>query len=275
LVMDYLLSEFLLFLTYSFIGWVCEVIYCSVPSKKFINRGFLRGPYCPIYGFGAIAVINFLTPFSEKPILVYVLAVIITSLLEYVTGYLLERVYHLKWWDYSNYKFNIHGKVVLHNSLIFGALSLITIYFLNPILLNTISKLPLRVLNVISLVLLSIFLIDNIISTLNTLKLSANLSKLHLIADEIKEKTSEKLFVKSKSIQSEKERSQIWALTNKIDALDQKFNSISKQHKKIAKRIFAAFPNITSKLYAETLMHLKVENEHKQENKKNFDNIAE
>jgi len=273
--MDYLLSEFLLFLTYSFIGWVCEVIYCSVPSKKFINRGFLRGPYCPIYGFGAIAVINILTPFSEKPILVYVLAVIITSLLEYVTGYLLERVYHLKWWDYSNYKFNIHGKVVLHNSLIFGALSLIAIYFLNPILLNTISKLPLRVLHVISLVLLSVFLIDNIISTLNTLKLSANLSKLHLIADEIKEKTSEKLFVKSKSIQSEKERSQIWALTNKIDALNQKFNSISKQHKKTAKRIFAAFPNITSKLYAETLMHLKVENEHKQENKKNFDNIAE
>lgn len=109
-----------------------------------MNRGFLIGPYCPIYGFGALAVINILTPFSDNPIIVYFLAVIITSLLEYVTGYLLERIYHLKWWDYSNYKLNIHGRVVLHNSLIFGGLSLIAIYFLNPILLNImINKLPL------------------------------------------------------------------------------------------------------------------------------------
>src|SRR5690606_16104748 len=131
-------------------------------------------------------------------IIVYFLAVIITSLLEYVTGYLLERIYHLKWWDYSNYKLNIHGRVVLHNSLIFGGLSLIAIYFLNPILLNMINKLPLSMRYTSSLILLSIFLTDNIISTLNALKLNTNLSKLHMIADEIKETMSEKLFIKLK-----------------------------------------------------------------------------
>lgn len=258
--MDYIIIEFLLFLTYSFLGWVCEVIYCSVPTKKFVNRGFLIGPYCPIYGFGALAVINILTPFSKNPIIVYFLAVIITSLLEYVTGYLLERVYHLKWWDYSNYKLNIHGRVVLHNSLIFGVLSLIAIYFLNPILLNMINKLPVSMLYTSSLILLAIFLTDSIISTLNVLKLNTNLSKLHKIADEIKEKMSEKLFIKSKSIQSEEERSQIKILTNKIDELNQKFNDITKQNKEFVKRVFAAFPNITSKLHKETLINLKAVN---------------
>jgi uncharacterized membrane protein len=139
-----------------------------------------------------------LTPFSDNPIIVYFLAVIVTSLLEYVTGYLLERIYHLKWWDYSNYKLNIHGRVVLHNSLIFGGLSLIAIYFLNPILLNMINKLPLSMRYTSSLILLSIFLTDNIISTLNALKLNTNLSKLHMIADEIKETMSEEFFIKLK-----------------------------------------------------------------------------
>ncbi len=139
-----------------------------------------------------------MTPFSDNPIIVYFLAVIVTSLLEYVTGYLLERIYHLKWWDYSNYKLNIHGRVVLHNSLIFGGLSLIAIYFLNPILLNMINKLPLSMRYTSSLILLSIFLTDNIISTLNALKLNTNLSKLHMIADEIKETMSEEFFIKLK-----------------------------------------------------------------------------
>jgi len=260
LYMHYLVDEFLLFLAYSFIGWVSEVIYCSVPEKKLVNRGFLTGPYCPIYGIGALVVINVLTPFSENPIIVYFLAVIITSLLEYVTGYLLERVYHLKWWDYSKYKFNIHGRVVLHNSLIFGVLSLITIYFLNPILLNMINNLPLNMRYTLSLLLLSIFLTDNIISTLKTLKLNTNLSKLHMIADEIKEKMSEKLSLKSKSMQSSEEESQIRILATKIDELNQNFNDISKQSKEVVKRIFIAFPNITSKLHKEILIELKAIN---------------
>ncbi|ENN2603163.1 putative ABC transporter permease [Listeria monocytogenes] len=255
-----MVDEFLLFLAYSFIGWVSEVIYCSVPEKKLVNRGFLTGPYCPIYGIGALVVINVLTPFSENPIIVYFLAVIITSLLEYVTGYLLERVYHLKWWDYSKYKFNIHGRVVLHNSLIFGVLSLITIYFLNPILLNMINNLPLNMRYTLSLLLLSIFLTDNIISTLKTLKLNTNLSKLHMIADEIKEKMSEKLSLKSKSMQSSEEESQIRILATKIDELNQNFNDISKQSKEVVKRIFIAFPNITSKLHKEILIELKAIN---------------
>ena len=119
-----------------------------------------------------------------------------------------------------------------------------------------------------SLILLSIFLTDNIISTLNALKLNTNLSKLHMIADEIKETTSEKLFIKLKSIQSGEELSQIRVLTNKIDELNQKFNDISKHNKEFEKRVFAAFPNITSKLHKETLINLKAVNK-MNTNKKN------
>ena len=265
--MDYIIKEFLLFLIYSIIGWMCEVIYCSVPARKFVNRGFLIGPYCPIYGFGALAVINILTPFSEKPIIVYFLAVIITSLLEYVTGYLLERIYHLKWWDYSNYKFNIHGRVVLHNSLIFGAMSLIVLYFLNPMLINMINNLVLSTRYTASLILLFVFLTDNIISTLNALKLNTNLSKLHSISDEIRQKVSEKLLIISKSIQSEEERSHLRVLTNKIDELNLEFSDISMQNKEFVKRVFAAFPNISSKLHKEILVNLKAMNTNKKNKK--------
>jgi uncharacterized membrane protein len=127
-------------------------------------------------------------PFSDNPVIVYFFAVIITSIIEYATGYLLERVYHLKWWDYSNYKWNIHGRVVLHNSIIFGVLSVLAIYHLNPVLIGMVNKFSLSMRTTVSLMLLFLFLIDNIISTLNALKLKNNLSRLHLISDEIKQK---------------------------------------------------------------------------------------
>lgn len=268
--MNYLVDDFLLFLIYSFIGWVCEVIYCSIPAKKFVNRGFLVGPYCPIYGFGALAVINILMPFSDNPVIVYFFAVIITSIIEYATGYLLERVYHLKWWDYSNYKWNIHGRVVLHNSIIFGVLSVLAIYHLNPVLIGMVNKFSLSMRTTVSLMLLFLFLIDNIISTLNALKLKNNLSRLHLISDEIKQKVSEKLFIKSQSIPSENEQSKIRVLSHKIDELNFKFNDISKQNKKFVKRVFAAFPNMSSKLHKEILSNLKALNKMntKKKNKK-------
>ncbi|HFQ5489618.1 TPA: hypothetical protein ACHR18_003000, partial [Listeria monocytogenes] len=123
-----------------------------------------------------------------------------------------------------------------------------------------INNLPLNMRYTLSLLLLSIFLTDNIISTLKTLKLNTNLSKLHMIADEIKEKMSEKLSLKSKSMQSSEEESQIRILATKIDELNQNFNDISKQSKEVVKRIFIAFPNITSKLHKEILIELKAIN---------------
>ena len=93
---------FLAFLVYSFLGWVCETVYCSIGQRKFVNRGFLNGPLCPVYGFGAVAVLLFLRPLRENLLLLFFGGMILTSVIEYITGFALEKLFAAKWWDYSN-----------------------------------------------------------------------------------------------------------------------------------------------------------------------------
>ena len=124
---------FLAFLTYSFLGWVCETVYCSIGQRKFVNRGFLNGPLCPVYGFGAMAVLFFLRPVRENLLVLYLSGVLVTSVIEYITGFLLEKLFATKWWDYSTYRFNIHGRVCLRNSLMFGVLSVIAARVIDPV----------------------------------------------------------------------------------------------------------------------------------------------
>ncbi|UKI48764.1 MAG: putative ABC transporter permease [Clostridium sp.] len=102
----------LYFFTYAFIGYVCEVIYCSIPKKKFVNRGYLYAPICPIYGYGAVIVIlcfDWLTKYPWGFVLVAIGGMLLTSLLEYLTSFVMEKIFHMRWWDYSNHKFNIKG----------------------------------------------------------------------------------------------------------------------------------------------------------------------
>jgi len=132
----------LLFFAYSFLGWVCECIYCSIPKRKWINRGMLSGPYCPIYGFGSIFIVLLLYPYKNKPFLIFVLAILITSLLEYVTSYVLEVLFHTKWWDYTGYFMNINGRVCIRNSLLFGILGLAVMYLINPVIVDLFRLIP-------------------------------------------------------------------------------------------------------------------------------------
>src|SRR5690606_28058615 len=99
----------LLFFIYSFVGYISEVIYCSARERKFVNRGFLYGPLCPIYGFGGLLVVFLLQPFSYSFPLLFLMAVLVTTILEYVGSWVLETLFDMKWWDYSDYKLNING----------------------------------------------------------------------------------------------------------------------------------------------------------------------
>lgn len=99
---------FLYFIIYSILGWICEVIYCFVLDKKITNRGFLEGPYCPIYGTGGLIVVYFLLPVKNMPIAVFVLGMILASILEYITSFVMEKLFDTRWWDYSNNRFNIN-----------------------------------------------------------------------------------------------------------------------------------------------------------------------
>lgn len=143
----------LYFFVHSFLGWVCECIYCSIPAKKFINRGFLAGPYCPIYGCGALMVIHILEPWASSPIAIFLLGMVVTSALEYLTSYFMELLFHTKWWDYSTYPFNLNGRVCLKNSLMFAILCLIVMYGIHPLVLDLLSAIPLVIRKVLLLLL--------------------------------------------------------------------------------------------------------------------------
>ena len=129
---------FLAFVIYSFLGWISEVIFAFYKHGKFVNRGFLHGPFCPIYGIGVVLTTSLLDDFKGNIIILFVLSVLITSILEYATGYCLEVFFKSTWWDYSNKKFNIGGKVCLAFSLLWGVACLFIVLAVNPIVNYTI-----------------------------------------------------------------------------------------------------------------------------------------
>jgi len=181
----------LLFALYSFIGWVMETIYCSIPAKKFVYRGFLMGPVCPIYGFGALAVVLILSPISGHPELIFCCGLILTSLLEYGVSFLLEKLFKKSWWDYSNKKFNINGRICLQNSILFGALSLLLIYVLNPAFGKFLTVLPTPLQQFLAASLILVFGVDLFFSVRNTLDFNREMIRISELTEKIEHKRDE------------------------------------------------------------------------------------
>ena len=125
--MPYWAEWILLFTIYSLLGWVCESTYCSILAKKLITRGFLNGPFCPIYGVGALLIVKLLSPFSDNLVILFFASLLLTSLLEYLTGFAMEKLFHAKWWDYSGWFLNFKGRVCFWGALGFGAMSVLLI----------------------------------------------------------------------------------------------------------------------------------------------------
>lgn len=169
---------FMLFLIYSFIGWSIEVCNSFIQEKKFVNRGFMLGPYCPIYGSSAIIMVLYLDQYRNNILTVFLLAVVVCSVVEYVVSYVMEKLFNARWWDYSNRKFNINGRVCLTNAFLFGLLGVLLVYFVNPLLFNLLSKVNTKVLNIISIVWLVIFISDYATSMGVTYKLKNSIKKL-------------------------------------------------------------------------------------------------
>ncbi len=155
----------LLFIIYGFLGWIVEVCYVRIRSGHWYNRGFLHMPFLPIYAVGAIIISLSLSSLSN-PALLYIAAVILTSTLEYITSYIMEHFFQTRWWDYSNNKFNIHGRICLLNSSLFGLLALIVIYLMNPLFLSVTSQIT----NRIQIVFINLFMIGLIIDLAYTLR---------------------------------------------------------------------------------------------------------
>lgn len=135
---------FLYFILYSFLGWVMETCYCSIMERRLVPRGFLYGPICPIYGGGVTLMILFFTPLKKNLVLFYAVAVVVMTSWEYFVGWVLEVTTHVKYWDYSQYRFNLKGRVCLWVALTWGVLSYIVIFFIHPPIQARMESLPER-----------------------------------------------------------------------------------------------------------------------------------
>ena len=178
---------FLLFISYAFLGWCMEVTCKFIQYKKFINRGFLIGAYCPIYGWGALAITILLKRYMEEPLVLFVMSTLICSIIEYLTSYFMEKKYHARWWDYSNKKFNINGRICLETLIPFGILGVAIMYGTNPILFKLYNQIPQLVINILTVILFIGFIVDNIISS-NIIS-SINVEGNKLIKDNTEEIT--------------------------------------------------------------------------------------
>ena len=175
----------LYFFVYGFLGWCTEVIFAAFKQHRFVNRGFLNGPICPIYGVGVTLVIACLEAFQSNLLLLYISSVILVTVLEGVTGWAMDRLFHNNWWDYSKLPFNIGGYVCLLFSLIWGVACVFIVYFVHPLIHQVISLIP-HTAGIALIAILGIALLSDIIVTTSAIvKFNQYLERLKHITDEL------------------------------------------------------------------------------------------
>lgn len=159
--MDISFTQLLMyFFIYAFVGWAIEVIYHTVTSGKFVNRGFLNGPWCPIYGVSFAVVIMLLTPLQENLAILFCGSFVLATAMEFVTGFVLEKIFNDKWWDYSEEPFNIMGYVCLKFSLMWGLACTFVMRIIHPLISALVINLPEFVLNLSDCIFVIAFVAD-------------------------------------------------------------------------------------------------------------------
>ena len=154
-------SAFLIFILFSFIGWISEVIYVGVTSAhKFVNRGFLHGPLCPVYGFGGVVILMLPPSLYATWIPLFFASMILCTIVEYFVSWLMEKLFHTRWWDYSHYKIQLNGRICLLNSILFGFLGVVVIHFVYPLMIDLLNSLGQKVINVSGVIILTVLSVD-------------------------------------------------------------------------------------------------------------------
>ncbi len=240
----YLVRLFQTFVAYCFIGWVMESIFHTVWERKLVNRGFLNGPYVPIYGFGALLVLNVLEPFQSHWYIVFPVSIILATTLEYVTGWAMEKLFHNRWWDYSMFPFNLHGRICLVFSLGWGVLCLILVYIVSPFVNHMILLPPRPVSVTIAIVLFLTMLTDLVFTIRATVDLNKTLERLDTIGtlakarrDEFADNIQQRLAVMTKAFV-------LW-------------RGQAKGLGYIQRRLLRAFPSMRSQNYQESIDRLR------------------
>lgn len=265
---------------YAFIGWCTEVSYAALDRGIFVNRGFLNGPYCPIYGIGVLTVIVILTPLKRNLLLLYVGSFLLTSILEFLTGFILEKVFHNKWWDYSDKPYNIKGYVCLKFSIFWGFACTFIMLIIHPVIYTFIRYFPEKPGIVLLVIILCVFVTDCVVSVATILQFNKRLAsineiskKIHVISDQIgvniyenvtdaiekKEKFAEDHEDLLNSIEDKK-----LFLNENVDELKAQFETLNQEYRRLMEekkfgfeRLLRAFPDMKSKDNNEILAAMK------------------
>lgn len=278
------------FFLYSFFGWIYESTLVSVRTKKIVNRGFLNGPIIPIYGAGATIVYMCLSSLQDNAVFVFVGGMVIATVLEYITSYVMEKLFHAKWWDYSNMKFNIKGRVCLLASFFWGFLSILMTEILQPLMSSLIAWIPRRTGEIGGIFIFFLFVIDFSITIVNTVQLDHTLSRMQKIREELNEylegikwyavkeewknkleqisfsdwmeqakevfyEKRETLAAMSTENEQEEKKSFLEEMEEKLKGYAEKYQFSTKG--KVKKRLLKAFPNLKSKDRESVLKELK------------------
>lgn len=255
--MQYSILQYLwFFIIYSFLGWSAEVAFHTVTSGKFVNRGFLNGPVCPIYGFGMVILIFSLQSLIDNFILLFIASFFLTSILEFITGFALEKIFHIKWWDYSDKPFNIKGYVSLSFSILWGLAAVFMLNIIHPIISDLISSVDNKLGNILLVFLLTYFIMDFIVTVRGIMKINKHMRLLDDIADRLKSysdgigenihdnmtkaiKAKDHISSNLEDIKASSEQKRI-----EVDKLKSKYDDLLNEKPFIHKRLEKSFPNI-------------------------------
>lgn len=279
-----LLQWMLFFYIYCFFGWIIESTYVSVCTGNWVNRGFMRGPVIPIYGTGAVIVLFAVIPFRTSPILVFIVGTVAASILEFVTGFVMERIYKVRYWDYSDKPFNLCGYICLFNSLCWGVLSILLIYLVHSWVEKGVLFLNDMVLLSIDSGISSLFIVDLFNSSTtavelkrmlaNSQKLKDDLMNIHnkmiefntAIAngkekmDELKQRSLQELYISARdnmsNIASDKDSPELQNLKNKLDLLKDKYYKRMLAEDKAKFKLLKNNPKAVSYKYKESLREI-------------------
>ena len=279
-----LLQWMLFFYIYCFFGWIIKSIYVSVCTGNWVNRGFMRGPVIPIYGTGAVIVLFAVIPFRTSPILVFIVGTVAASILEFVTGFVMERIYKVRYWDYSDKPFNLCGYICLFNSLCWGVLSILLIYLVHSWVEKGVLFLNDMVLLSIDSGISSLFIVDLFNSSTtavelkrmlaNSQKLKDDLMNIHnkmiefntAIAngkekmDELKQMSLQELYISARdnmsNIASDKDSPELQNLKNKLDLLKDKYYKRMLAEDKAKFKLLKNNPKAVSYKYKESLREI-------------------
>lgn len=266
------------FFLYGCIGWCVEVVYAAVKEHKLVNRGFLCGPICPIYGFGMVGLVYSvqLIPLpdsgSMSAVSIFFIGMVLTTAIELVGGWVLYKLYHIRWWDYSKMKYNLGGYICPQFSLLWGLGSVLMIKVVHPLLARGSNPMPFRVMLILDIVLLILFVVDVIVSTAAAIGLNKYLSEIDelrarlrvtsdklttvlgtgaMTADTVLDE--QKLQLALAKLEGRENATELRAeATARVAELREKLAAVDR-HPLSTRRLLRAFPDMKSLNYAETL----------------------